>query len=154
MEFISQLSEWGYIGLFLVAFIAGSVFPLSSEVVMGLLLSGGYSLWGCVVSATLGNWLGGMSCYYVGYLGRIEWIERYLGISHEKLDRMQRFLQGRGAVMAFFVFLPVVGDVLVVALGLMRANLTLVSISMFVGKALRYIVMAYGFHQLFAWLNI
>lgn len=153
MEFVAQLSEWGYIGLFVVALLAGSILPFSSEAVMGLLLSGGYSSWGCIAAATLGNWLGGMSCYYLGYLGRMEWIEKYLGIGHEKLLKTQRWLQGRGAFMAFFVFLPVVGDPIVVAFGLMRANIARVGVAMLLGKGLRYVVLAYGFHWLFAWLG-
>ena len=56
MEFLTSLSEWGYAGLFIAAFLAGSILPFSSEVVLGLLLVAGYSTWGCVVSATAGNW--------------------------------------------------------------------------------------------------
>ena len=59
MEFIAGLSEWGYFGLFIAAFLAGSIIPFSSEAVLGLLLIAGYDSWGCVFSATLGNWLGG-----------------------------------------------------------------------------------------------
>ena len=42
MEFLTTLSEWGYIGLFIAAFLAGSVLPFSSEVVLGLLIAAGY----------------------------------------------------------------------------------------------------------------
>ena len=86
MEFLTSLSEWGYAGLFIAAFLAGSILPFSSEVVLGLLLVAGYSTWGCVVSATAGNWLGGITCYYIGRLGKTAWIEKYLKLSHEKLD--------------------------------------------------------------------
>ena len=41
----------------------------------------------------------------------------------EKVEKMQRFLQGRGALMAFFTFLPFVGEAIAVALGFMRSNL-------------------------------
>ena len=68
MEFIAGLSEWGYFGLFIAAFLAGSIIPFSSEAVLGLLLIAGYDSWGCVFSATLGNWLGGVTCS--GIVGR------------------------------------------------------------------------------------
>lgn len=144
MEFIAGLSEWGYIGLFIATFLAGSILPFSSEVVMSALLLAGFGLWPCVAIATAGNWLGGMSCYYIGHLGKMIWIEKYLRIKPEKLEKMQRFLQGKGALMAFFVFLPVVGDLIVVAFGLMRANVWLVGLSMLAGKLFRYYIWAVG----------
>lgn len=142
MEFIAGLSEWGYVGLFVATFLAGSVVPFSSEVVMSTLLAAGFDLWPCIGVATAGNWLGGMSCYYVGHLGKMEWIEKYLRIRPEKLERTKRFLQGKGALMAFFVFLPVVGDLIIVAFGLMRANVWFVGASMLAGKLFRYYVWA------------
>ena len=144
MEFLTSLSEWGYAGLFIAAFLAGSILPFSSEVVLGLLLVAGYSTWGCVVSATAGNWLGGITCYYIGRLGKTAWIEKYLKLSHEKLDKTQRFLQGKGSLMGFFAFVPGVGDAIVVALWLMRANLWGVALSMLLGKGIRYYLIAIG----------
>lgn len=54
---------------------------------------------------------------------------------------MQRFLQGKGALMAFFAFLPFIGEAIAIALGFMRSNVMLTSLSMFTGKLVRYIVM-------------
>ncbi len=150
MEFLADFSQYGYLGLFFVSFLAGSIVPFSSEAVMGLLLAAGYDVWASITVATLGNWLGGVTCYYMGYLGNMEWIERYLGIKHAKLIKMQHFLQGKGALMAFFAFLPIVGGLIVVALGLMRANILWVNLSMLLGKLARYVVMAYGIDYILA----
>ena len=89
-------------------------------------------------------WLGGITCYYIGRLGKTAWIEKYLKLSHEKLDKTQRFLQGKGSLMGFFAFVPGVGDAIVVALGLMRANLWGVALSMLLGKGIRYYLIAIG----------
>lgn len=149
MEFLTTLSEWGYAGLFIAAFLAGSVLPFSSEVVLGLLIAAGYDTIGCTAAATAGNWLGGMTCYYIGRLGKTVWIEKYLKLSHEKLEKAQRFLQGKGSVMGFFSFVPGIGDAIVVALGLMRANLLGVSLSMLLGKGIRYYLIAIGVEWVF-----
>lgn len=130
--------EWGYVGLFLSAFVAGSVVPFSSEAVMVVLTGMGLNPFGCLVAATAGNTLGGMTCYWIGMAGKREWITRYLGVSDEKLARAERFLAGRGAMMGFFSFLPYVGEAIAVVLGLMRSNMALTVLSMTVGKALRY----------------
>ena len=75
MEF---LIEYGYIGVFIAAFLAATILPFSSEVVLTGVLLGGAAYAPCMIAATLGNFLGGMSCYWIGMLGKIEWIEKYL----------------------------------------------------------------------------
>lgn len=140
---IELLIEWGYVGMFFSSVLAGSILPFSSEIVMTALIGLGLSPTLCVAIATVGNTIGGMTCYYMGRLGRMDWIEKYLHMKRAKIERMQRFLQGKGALMAFFSFVPVVGGVMVIALGFMRSNLLLTVLSMVVGKLLRYMVLVW-----------
>ena len=142
METITQLLiDWGYLGLFISALLAGSIIPFSSELVMVALVKVGLSPAVCVLAATLGNTLGGTTCYYMGHLGKTDWIEKYFKVKKEKIEKTQRFLQGKGALMAFFAFLPFVGEAIAIALGFMRSNVFLTTTSMFAGKLLRYIAM-------------
>ncbi|WP_080903033.1 YqaA family protein [Parabacteroides sp. Marseille-P3160] len=135
MEF---LIEYGYIGVFIAAFLAATVLPFSSEVVLtGVMLTGASGL-PLFIAATLGNFLGGMSCYWLGMIGKTEWIEKYLKLKRSKLEKVQLWIQGKGSWMGFFVFLPGVGDFIAVALGFLRANIWIVALSMFAGKAIRY----------------
>lgn len=138
---VQILIDWGYPGLFVSALLAGSIVPFSSELVMVALVKVGLSPAMCVLAATLGNTVGGMTCYYMGRLGKTDWIEKYFKVKKEKIDKTQRFLQGKGALMAFFAFLPFVGEAIAIALGFMRSNVYLTTASMFVGKLVRYIVM-------------
>lgn len=137
---MEQLIAWGYIGVFIASFLAATVLPFSSEVVLTGVLLAGADYWPCMIAATLGNFLGGMSCYYLGRLGKIEWIEKYLKLNVAKLQKVQHWIEGKGSVMAFFVFLPGIGDFIAVALGFLRGNVWIVSISMLLGKFLRYVV--------------
>jgi membrane protein YqaA with SNARE-associated domain len=137
------LIDMGYPGLFVSAMLAGSIVPFSSEVVLVVLIKLGFDPLYSVVWASLGNTAGGMSCYYIGYLGKIEWAEKYFKVKHEKILKMQKFLQGKGAMMAFFAFLPTIGEVISMALGFMRSNVLLTTSSMFVGKLVRYIFVVY-----------
>ena len=138
---IQLLIDWGYIGLFISALLAGSIIPFSSELVMIALVKVGLSPVLCVIAATLGNTVGGMTCYYMGRLGKVDWIEKYFKVKKEKVEKMQQFLQGKGALMAFFAFLPFVGEVIAIALGFMRCNIWLTITSMFTGKLIRYVLM-------------
>lgn len=150
---IQLLIDWGYVGLFVSALLAGSIIPFSSEIVMLASVKVGLSPALCVLAATLGNTLGGMTCYYMGHLGRIDWIEKYFKVKKEKIERMQRFLQGKGALMGFFAFLPFVGEAIAIALGFMRSNLMLTTVSMFVGKLIRYMAMLWALQGAFSMMN-
>ena len=134
---IQLLIEWGLPGLFISALLAGSIVPFSSELVLVALVKLGLPPTACILAATLGNTAGGMTCYYMGRLGKISWIEKYFKVKKEKVDKMVKFLQGKGALMAFFAFLPAIG------LGFMRSNIWLTTTSMFVGKLIRYILLLY-----------
>ena len=145
---LDGLADYGYLGLFLASFLAATVLPFSSEVVFAALISAGMDTWGCILSATLGNALGGATCYWVGRIGKTEWLEKYFKIKEAKIVRMQEWLEGKGAVMGFLGFLPVVGDVILVALGFMRANVPVTLLSMTLGKFARYLVIGFGWGKL------
>lgn len=141
---LDGFAEYGYIGLFIACFLAATILPFGSEVVFAALIAAGLDAWTCVIVASIGNWLGGMTNYYLGKLGKTEWIEKYLKIKKEKIDNIQHWLEGKGSAMAFFSFLPVVGDLIALALGYMRANIYIVNVSMFLGKFARYVAIMYG----------
>lgn len=141
---IDFLIDYGYFGMLVSAFLAGSFLPFSSEAVMVALQAAGLDPWGLILYGTVGNVVGGMVNYGLGRLGRMEWIERYLHVSRESLDKAERFMAGRGAWMGFFAFLPLLGSAITIALGLMRANMPISIISISIGKFLRYILLVYG----------
>ncbi len=142
------LIDWGYPGLFISAMLAGSIIPFSSELVLIALVKLGLDPFLCVLSATLGNTVGGMTCYFMGYLGKIEWVEKYFKVKHEKIEKMQKFLQGKGALMGFFGFLPTLGEVIAITLGFMRSNVIITTVSMFLGKLARYVLLVYAIDEL------
>lgn len=141
---IAFLTGYGYVGMFLAAFLAGSFFPFSSEAVMVGLMATGLDPWQLMVYGTAGNVLGSVFNYGVGRLGKLEWIEKYLHVSRSDLDKAERFMAGRGAWMGFFAFLPVLGSAITVALGFMRANIVISFVSITLGKIVRYLILIYG----------
>ena len=138
---IAFLMNWGYMGMALSAFLAASILPFSSEAVMVGLLAAGLDMWALVAWGTVGNVLGSLFNYGIGRLGKMEWIEKYLHTKPEDLDRARRFMGGRGAWMGLFSCIPVIGDVITIVLGLMRANLTIFIISVTISKLARYVLL-------------
>ena len=141
---IGFLTGYGYVGMLIAAFIAGSFFPFSSEAVMLGLMATGLDPWQLMIYGTVGNVLGSVFNYSVGRMGTLEWIEKYLHVKKKDLDKAERFMAGRGAWMGFFAFLPVLGSALTILLGLMRANIIITFISITLGKLFRYLILIYG----------
>jgi membrane protein YqaA with SNARE-associated domain len=141
---IEILTAYGLWGMLIAAFLAGSFFPFSSEAVMLALLATGLDAWELIVWGTIGNVLGSAFNYAVGRMGRLDWVERYLHVSQQSLQRAERFMAGRGAMMGFFAFLPVLGSAITILLGLMRANIPLSFFSITLGKFLRYALLVYS----------
>jgi membrane protein YqaA with SNARE-associated domain len=142
MDAVAQFFiDWGYIGLFISALLAGSILPFSSELVLTVLVQMGADPTVCLISASLGNTLGGLICYWLGYLGNMQWIERWLKIDHTKMQRVEGKVRKYAAWMGVFGVLPWVGDVIIVLLGLMRCNVYVTTFTMFVGKFGRYLLM-------------
>lgn len=138
---IAFLMNWGYMGMAVSAFLAASILPFSSEAVMVGLLAAGLDMWALVAWGTVGNVLGSLFNYGIGRLGKMEWIEKYLHTKPEDLDRARRFMGGRGAWMGLFSCIPVIGDVITIVLGLMRANLTIFIVSVTISKLVRYVLL-------------
>ncbi|MCR5180697.1 MAG: DedA family protein [Bacteroidaceae bacterium] len=124
--------------MFISAFIAGSVFPFSSEAVLTALLLAGLDPFRLFVFATLGNTLGSMFNYVIGSFGKMEWIERYLHVEPERVDRVARWMERYGAWIGLLCFLPILGSAIAVTLGFTRANPWLSLLTITLGKAIRY----------------
>jgi len=134
--------EWGFVGLFLASFLGATIIPLSSEIVLSILISKGYDLKVSVIIAAFGNWLGGLSSYFLGTLGKWDFVEKYFKIGKEKIIGFKTKIDKWGSVYAFFCCLPFIGDPLAVSLGFFRTNLLKVSVWMFFGKLVKYILWA------------
>ncbi len=136
------LLDLGYLGLFLGSFAAATVVPFSADVLLvGMLVAGG-DIIGVVAVATLGNWLGGLTSYWVGTVGKWEWIEKYLHVKRERLEAQKKWVDRFGAPLALLSWVPFIGDVFAVALGFYRVRFLPMSIWMFVGKCCRFITWA------------
>jgi membrane protein YqaA with SNARE-associated domain len=140
---MAELATYGYWGLFLACFLAATILPFSSEAMVTLALIGGWDWQIVFLVATLGNWLGSLTNYALGLLGRWDWIERYLRVKKEKVERWHDKVQKWGWAIGFICWLPFIGDLLALVLGVLRVNFVKASVSILIGKALRYGVIIY-----------
>tara|TARA_B100001175_G_scaffold95323_4_gene80694 strand:- start:5421 stop:5870 length:450 start_codon:yes stop_codon:yes gene_type:complete len=134
--------ELGFLGLFLASFLGATVIPLSSEIVLSYLIVKGFDINLSIIIASIGNWLGGLSSYFLGSLGKWEFIEKYFRIKKEKIIRFKVKIDRWGSTYAFLCCLPIIGDPIAVSLGFFKINFMRVSLWMFIGKLAKYIVWA------------
>lgn len=143
-SFIEFLAQYGYIGMFVASFIAGSVFPFSSEAVMVLLQLSGAAPMPLFVSATVGNVGGSMFNYGVGRLGKPEWRERLMPKDPQRLARQEALMQKYGVWAGLLTFVPILGSAIAVMMGYMRCNPWLSLLSIFISKATRYAILIFA----------
>ncbi len=126
--------------MFVSAFLAATLLPLSSDIVLAALVVAGMDPTGLFAAALAGNWLGGMTSYYLGRLGKWSWIERYLRVKPATVERLRKWIDKYGAVFALITWLPGIGDPLAVALGFARTPVVGTALWMLLGKGLRYAI--------------
>ena len=83
-----------------------------------------------------------MTSYYLGYLGKWEWLEKYFKTPRAKVEKFQLRIQKWGSFAGLLAWLPIIGDVIAIALGFMKINPWLSSVNMLIGRFLRYLAIA------------
>ncbi len=137
------LSELGYAGLFIAAFLAATILPLSSELVLSALLVSGLSPTTLVLIATLGNVLGSLLNYMLGYWASLGIVKKWLKYSESEFLRAEQRFKKYGIFSLLFAWLPIIGDPITVVAGVLRIHLAWFLILVTTGKLLRYIVISY-----------
>lgn len=137
--------SYGYWGMGIASFLAGTFFPFSSEAVMAALLAASnMDPVLTVASGTIGNVLGSMVNYFIGSLCKPETVSKWFRIKPNRMETAQRYVMRYGAWMGFFTFIPILGTAISLALGMLKANVWKTLLTTFLGKTLRYIVVAYS----------
>ncbi|WP_065257994.1 YqaA family protein [Pseudomonas bananamidigenes] len=133
----------GYLGLFLAAFGAATLLPLQSEAVLvGLLVSDRYWLWGLLAVATLGNVLGSLVNWWLGRgLERFR-DRRWFPVGPKHMARARAHYERYGHWSLLLSWLPVIGDPLTLLAGVMREPIGRFLLIVTFAKGARYGVLA------------
>jgi membrane protein YqaA with SNARE-associated domain len=140
------LASHGFVALFLVSFLAATLIPLGSEWLLITLLTGHADPLSAVSIATAGNYLGACTTYAIGIYGSTVLMEKVLRIDADKRLRSERFVVRYGSWALLLSWLPVIGDALCLAGGVLRIPFGRFSLLVAGGKAARY--------SLVSWLTL
>ena len=131
----------GLPAVFTVSFVSATLLPMGSEpVLFGYLKLNPDMFWVAIVVATIGNTLGGMVDWLMGY-GASKAHEKLLGPREHKL---LKWFEKLGPQALLLSWLPIVGDPLCAVAGWLRLPWLPCLIYMAIGKFLRYVTMTYA----------
>jgi membrane protein YqaA with SNARE-associated domain len=137
------LTVYGLPALFVLSFLASTMLPLGSEWLLVAMVLQKHDPLLTVLVATAGNYLGACTSYAIGIYGGDFLVKKLLRINDAERSRAERFFARYGSWTLFFSWLPIVGDPLCLAGGVLKIPFSRFSILVASGKALRYSVVAW-----------
>ena len=126
--------------LFASSFIAATIFPAGSEVVLATLnITGDHDKFLLLTIATAGNVLGALVNWFIGYY-LIKFKDRkWFPLKEKQLKKYSNIYQKWGIWSLLFAWMPIIGDPLTVMAGIFRTNIWLFLLLVTIGKASRYL---------------
>jgi len=140
---MEYFTEFGYIGLFFASFLAATILPLSSEVVLYFLLLNNFNPFILICVATFGNVLGAFVNYAAGFWGSIFTIKKAFKLSENEFIKAKKRFTKYGVLCLFFAWVPVIGDPFTIVAGVLRINISIFFILVTSGKLIRYLIVSY-----------
>lgn len=135
--------ELGYFGLFISAFLAATILPLGSEFILVALLLNEFNPAVVVAVATVGNVLGSVVNYAIGFYGSTYLIQRFLKIPEASFAKSRQQFESWGTFSLLLAWVPIIGDPLTVIAGVLRINIWIFLALVTIGKLGRYLVVTY-----------
>ena len=140
---MEYFTEFGYTGLLISSFLAATILPFSSELVLSFLLLNGFNPITLVIVATSGNVLGSLVNYAIGLWGCMFVVNKILKISEEEYKKSEKRFHKYGIYSLLFAWVPIIGDPLTVVAGALRINIIVFFALVGLGKLVRYMLVCY-----------
>ena len=133
-----------YFQLLIISFLAATILPLSSELVLStMLLTDSFDKYLLLVVASFGNIFGSSVNWYLGKKILIFKDKKWFPVNEKQIAKSEMYFKKYGIWSLLLSWVPVIGDPLTVIAGILRINfftfLLLVSIS----KTSRYIFLIF-----------
>ncbi len=133
-----------YFQLLIISFLAATILPLSSELVLStMLLTDSFDKYLLLVVASFGNIFGSSVNWYLGKKILIFKDKKWFPVNEKQIAKSEMYFNKYGIWSLLLAWVPIIGDPLTVIAGILRVNfftfLLLVSLS----KTSRYIFLIF-----------
>ena len=133
-----------YLSLFIISFLAATILPFSSELTLaGLMATSSYDNLLLLIIASLGNILGSVVNWILGFYSRNLSTKKWFPFKDEQIKRSSKWFNKFGRWSLLFSWVPIIGDPLTLAAGLLRVKFVEFLILVTIGKVSRYLVIFY-----------
>ena len=134
-----------YLSLFLISFLAATILPFSSELTLaGLMVTSNYDNLFLLIVASLGNVLGSVVNWILGFYSRNLSKKRWFPFKDKQIRKSSKWFNKFGKWSLLFVWVPIIGDPLTLAAGLLRVKFIEFLILVTIGKVSRYLIIFYS----------
>jgi membrane protein YqaA with SNARE-associated domain len=132
-----------YLGLFTASFLAATVLPFQSEVLLFGMLLAEHDHWlALVMVASFGNILGSVVNWGLGRSLAIFEDRPWFPVKREKMARAERWYHQYGRWTLLLSWVPFIGDPLTIVAGILREPLPIFLLLVSVAKIARYFAVA------------
>ena len=133
-----------YLSLFSISFLAATILPLSSELMLGgLIATSNYDSLLLLTVASFGNVLGSVFNWALGFYSRNLTTKKWFPFKDEQIERSSRWFNKFGRWSLLFAWVPIIGDPLTLVAGLLRVKFIEFIIIVTIGKFSRYFLIYY-----------
>ncbi|MEA2097504.1 MAG: YqaA family protein [Patescibacteria group bacterium] len=139
-EILLEIFDNCYVALFVLSFLSSTLIPLGSEWFVYYLASVNYNIILIILIASVGNYLGAVTNYYIGIKESNTVLHKTIKFNDIKTEKAKEKFRKYGPAILFFSWLPIVGDPLTFVAGLLKYNFKKFTFYVFTGKIFRYVI--------------
>lgn len=129
-----------YASIFISSFLSATMVPFGPEGVLAYFINQKFDLLSIIIAATLGSYLGAVLNYYIGSKGSNVLLNKIINIDEGQIEKAKEKFRKYGSLVLFFSWMPIIGDPLTFAAGLLKFDFSRFTVYVMLGKAFRFII--------------
>jgi len=135
---------FSYFQLSLISFLAATILPFSSEVVLTTMyLSNSFETYFLLIFASIGNIMGSITNWYLGKKITLFQNRKWFPVSPDQLERSRKYFQKYGLWSLLLAWVPVIGDPLTLLAGVLKVRFSIFFLLVSISKISRYVFILY-----------
>ena len=139
-----MLILFSYFQLFLISFLAATILPFSSEVVLTTMyLSNSFETYFLLIFASIGNIMGSITNWYLGKKITLFQNRKWFPVSPDQLERSRKYFQKYGLWSLLLAWVPIIGDPLTLLAGVLKVRFSIFFLLVSISEISRYVFILY-----------
>lgn len=135
---------FSYFQLSLISFLAATILPFSSEVVLTTMyLSNSFETYFLLIFASIGNIMGSITNWYLGKKITLFQNRKWFPVSAEQLESSREYFQKYGLWSLLLAWVPIIGDPLTLLAGVLKVRFGIFFVLVSLSKISRYVFILY-----------